>query len=162
MPSFVDRPAQHYAGFRDTVTAEGLRGVAHRIGAIVGTLAAQGVTPAGAPFFRYLVIGPGMTSLTVEACVPVEEPVDLGGEYLTGVVPGGKYAMSTHHGAPDGLYAATAAVLEWGEREGVRWDRTESADGEHWAGRFEVYRTDPRVEPDAAKWETDLYFRLAD
>jgi effector-binding domain-containing protein len=162
MPSFVDRPAQRYAGFRDTVTVEGLREVAHRIAAIVAALAARGVTPAGAPFFRYLVIGPGMSSLTVEAGVPVDEPMDLGEEYFTDVVPGGKYAMTTHHGAPDGLYAATAAVLTWGEQQGVRWDRTETPDGEHWTGRLEVYRTDPRQEPDATKWETDLYFRLAD
>ncbi|MDT8912772.1 GyrI-like domain-containing protein [Amycolatopsis sp. PS_44_ISF1] len=158
MPSFVDRPAQRYAGFRDTVTAEGLPEVAHRIGAIVGALAQRGVTPAGAPFFRYLSVG---ARLTVEAGVPTEGPVDLGEEYFTDVVPGGRYATSTHHGAPDGLHAATAALLEWGERQGVRWDRAETPDGERWGARLEVYRTDPREEPDAAKWETDLCFRLA-
>ncbi|WP_239155108.1 GyrI-like domain-containing protein [Amycolatopsis sp. FDAARGOS 1241] len=88
--------------------------------------------------------------------------MELGEEYFTAVVPGGKYVKATHHGAPDGLAAATAAVLDWGAREGVRWDRRRAADGEHWSGRLEVYRTDPRVEPDATRWETDLYFRLAD
>ncbi|RJQ87667.1 GyrI-like domain-containing protein [Amycolatopsis panacis] len=162
MPTVVARPEQHYVGYRTTVGMDGLREVAHRIAAIVGELAARGTPPADAPFFRYLVLGPGMRSLTVEAGVPVAAPVELGGEYFTGVVPGGEYVVETHHGAPDGLAAATAAVLEWGEREGVRWDRTEDADGEHWAGRLEVYRTDPRTEPDATRWETDLYFRLVD
>ncbi|MEV8613835.1 GyrI-like domain-containing protein [Amycolatopsis sp. NPDC051373] len=162
MPSLVDRQDQPYVGYRATVGFDGLREVAHRIAAIVGALAERGVTPAGAPFFRYLVIGPDMANLTVEAGVPVAAPVELGEEYLNDVVPGGKYVMATHHGAPDGLVAATAEVLTWGAAEGVHWDRTQAADGDHWTGRLEVYRTDPRVEPDATKWETDLYFRLAD
>ncbi|WP_239155110.1 hypothetical protein [Amycolatopsis sp. FDAARGOS 1241] len=49
---------------------DALREVAHRIAALVTALAERGVEPAGAPFVRYLVLGPGMTSLTVEAGVP--------------------------------------------------------------------------------------------
>ncbi|MGW4486277.1 GyrI-like domain-containing protein [Amycolatopsis sp. NPDC004368] len=162
MPSLLDREDQPYVGYRATVGLAGLREVAHRIAALVGALAERGITPADAPFFRYLVIAPDMTSLTVEAGVPVTEPVELGDDYFTAVVPGGKYVKATHHGAPDGLVAATAEVLEWGAAEGLRWDRTEAPDGDHWTGRLEVYRTDPRVQPDATKWETDLYFRLAD
>jgi effector-binding domain-containing protein len=150
MPSFVDRDDQTYVGYRATVTMAGLREVAHRIAALVGALAERGVAPAAPPFMRYLVLGPGMASLTVEAGVPVAEPVELGGEYFTAVLPGGEYVTATHHGTPDGLAAATAAVLDW-----------DAADGEHWTGRFEVYRTDPRVEPDPRNWDTDLYFRLA-
>ncbi|WP_326835812.1 GyrI-like domain-containing protein [Amycolatopsis rhabdoformis] len=162
MPSLVDRENQPYVGYRATVGFAGLPEVAHRIAALAGALAERGIAPADAPFFRYLVIGPDMASLTVEAGVPVAEPVDLGEEYFNAVVPGGKYAKATHHGAPDGLVAATAELLAWGKAEGVHWDRTEAVDGEHWAGRLEVYRTDPRVQPDATKWETDLYFRVAD
>ncbi|OAP22642.1 MULTISPECIES: hypothetical protein [Amycolatopsis] len=44
----------------------------------------------------------------------------------------------------------------------MRWDRTVEADGEHWAARLEIYRTNPRIEPDANNWDTDLCFRLAD
>ncbi|MEU4674563.1 GyrI-like domain-containing protein [Amycolatopsis sp. NPDC023774] len=162
MPSLVDREDQPYVGYRATVGFDGLREVAHRLAVIAGALGERGVTPAGAPFFRYLVLGPGMSSLTVEAGVPVAAPVELGEDYVDDVVPGGKYVKATHRGAPDGLAAAAAEVLEWGAAEGVRWDRSQAADGEHWTGRLEVYRTDPRVEPDATKWETDLYFRLVD
>jgi len=162
MPAIVDRAEQPYAGYRATVGFDGLAGVAHRIATIVGELAGRGVQPAGAPFFRYLVIGPDMKALTVEAGVPVAAPVDLGEEYFSGVVPAGKYAQATHHGAPGGLAAATADLLAWGDRENLRWDRTAEADGEHWAARLEVYRTDPRTEPDPNHWDTDICLRLAD
>ncbi|WP_409464602.1 GyrI-like domain-containing protein [Amycolatopsis sp. GA6-003] len=162
MPSIVDRKEQRYVGYRATVRHDGMADVAHRIAAIVGELAERGLAPACAPFLRYLVLGTDMQTVTVEAGVPVAEPVDLGDEYFVDVLPAGKYAQATHHGAPGGLFAATADLLAWGEKENVRWDRTVEADGEHWAARLEIYRTDPRVEPDANNWDTDLCFRLAD
>ncbi|PKV97331.1 effector-binding domain-containing protein [Amycolatopsis echigonensis] len=162
MPSIVDRDEQRYAGYRATVGFDGMADVAHQIAAIVGKLAERGLEPADAPFFRYLLLGTDMRTVTVEAGVPVADPVDLGDEYFTDVVPAGKYAQATHHGPPSGLFAATADLLAWGEKEDVRWDRIVEADGEHWGARLEIYRTDPQVEPDANNWDTDLCFRLAD
>ncbi|WP_033287969.1 GyrI-like domain-containing protein [Amycolatopsis jejuensis] len=162
MPSIVDRAEQPYVGYRATIRFDTMPEVAHRIAAIIGELAGRGIQPADAPFLRYLVLAPGMATITVEAGVPVAAPARLGGDYFDDVVPGGKYAIATHRGTPDGLFAATADLLAWGEKEGVRWDRTTKSDGEHWTARLEVYRTDPREEPDARNWDTDLCFRLAD
>ena len=33
---------------------------------------------------------------------------------------------------------------------------------ERWAGRLEIYRTDPRLESDPSRYGTELAFRLAD
>ncbi|WP_370937026.1 GyrI-like domain-containing protein [Amycolatopsis sp. cg13] len=162
MPSIVERNEQRYVGYRATVGFDDMAEVAHRIAAIVGALAERGLEPACAPFFRYLVLGTDMETVTVEVGVPVTDAVDLGDDYFNAALPAGKYAQATHHGAPSGLFAATADLLAWGEKEDVRWDRTVEADGEHWTARLEIYRTNPQVEPDPNNWDIDLCFRLAD
>ena len=65
-------------------------------------------------------------------------------------------------GHPDGLLGATASLLEWASQEDLTWDMTSTPDGERWAARLEIYETDPAVEPDMAKWTTQLAFRLSD
>ena len=71
--------------------------------------------------------------------------------------------MTQHHvGHPATLMAATARLLDWAAAKGLKWDMAPSAEGERWGCRMEAYLTDPRVEPDMDRWETDLVFRLAD
>lgn len=55
------------------------------------------------------------------------------------------------------------AVLIGGAKEkGLRWDAVESAAGDRFASRLEVYRTDLQKEPDPGKWETEVAIKLAD
>jgi len=79
-----------------------------------------------------------------------------------GALPAGRYATVTHVGHPDELLAVTAALLDWATEQGLAWDATETDRGERWGCRLEVFRTDPREEPDPSRWETELAFRLAD
>jgi len=65
-------------------------------------------------------------------------------------------------GAPDTLVTATVVLLDWAAAEGLKWDVSQSSDGEVWGCRLENYLTDPAVEPDYAKWVTELAYRLAD
>lgn len=161
MPSIVDRPAQTYVAERATLGIEEFPRIADRLPPLIATLAGHGIVPAGAPFFRYRVLHPGMR-FTVEAGVPVEGGFTPEEPAFLGEVPAGKYVLDTYVGAPDGLAAATEAVLAWGAAEGVTWDVTEGAGGEEWGGRLEVLRTNPLEVPDPAQWVTDLFFRLAD
>ncbi len=161
MPSIVDRPAQRYVAERATLGIEEFPRIADRLPPLIGTLAGHGIVPAGAPFFRYRVLHPGLR-FTVEAGVPVEGGFTPEEPAFADVLPAGKYVLETYVGAPDGLTAATAAVLSWGTAEGVTWDVTEGPDGEEWAGRLEVLRTNPLEVPDPNEWVTDLLFRLAD
>jgi effector-binding domain-containing protein len=100
--------------------------------------------------------------LEVEAGVPVVAPVQPDGDVVAGVLPAGRYATVLHVGHPGELVAATGALLDWGAAEDLKWDTAPGADGERWAGRLEIYLTDPQQEPDMSKWETVLAFRLAD
>jgi effector-binding domain-containing protein len=136
------------------------RRVAARHAEVFGWLGARGLAPAGAPFFKYNVID--MTrELEVEAGVPVAAPVDGDGTVLFGVLPAGRYATLTHVGHPSELVDATKALLDWAAGQGLSWDVSPGDRGERWGSRLEIYLTDPSVEPDMSKWETELAFRLA-
>jgi effector-binding domain-containing protein len=130
-------------------------------GEVFGWLAANGIAPAGPPFWRYNVIDMAR-NLEVEAGCPVAEPVSGDGRVVAGVLPAGRYATLRHVGHPSTLVAATGELLDRAAAIGLKWDMVASAAGERWGARLENYLTDPATEPDMNKWVTELAFRLAD
>ena len=161
MVDIVDRAEQPYAGITGTVSMRNVPQIADRLPEVFAWLAERGIEPVGPPFFRYLRIDMA-TTMDIEVGVPVAAPVEGGGDVHAGVLPGGRYASATYVGHFQGLVGATAELLAWADAEGLAWDRRDSPEGERWGARLEVYHTDPRAEPDPAKWETELLFRLAD
>jgi effector-binding domain-containing protein len=158
-PEITERAEQPYVAIKADVTMEQLSGLADQLGEVFGWLAGRGVAPAGAPFFRYHVIDMAGL-LTVEAGVPVPAPVEGDGRVVAGVLPAGRYGTALHLGPYDGLVGAVDNLLQWADAQGLEWDRSSADDGEHWGCRLEIYLTDPRQQPDPAKWETELAFRL--
>jgi effector-binding domain-containing protein len=161
MPEITERPAQPYVGVTGRVTMTTIAEIADRLPEVFGFLAERGVEPADAPFFRYHVIDMER-ELEIEVGVPTSGPVEGAGDVRAGELPAGRYATVTHVGHPDELIDVTGDLLAWARREGLAFDRSDSPRGEVWACRLEIYRTDPREEPDMAKWETQLAFKLAD
>jgi hypothetical protein len=49
-----------------------------------------------------------------------------------------------------------------GAAAGLTWDKQDTPAGERWGCRLEIYPVNPAEQPDPAKWETELVFRLAD
>ena len=160
-PEIVERAEQRYAAIKASVTMAELPGLADRFGELFGWLAERGVDPAGAPFFRYNVIDMAR-QLDVEAGVPVQADIDGDDRVTVSLLPAGRYAVSVHVGPYDGVIGAVDALLQWADAQGLEWDSSSAEDGEHWACRLESYLTDPSAEPDPAKWETQLAFKLAD
>ncbi|MFI9379715.1 DUF6596 domain-containing protein [Kutzneria sp. NPDC052558] len=159
-PTVIDRAAQPYVGIRRTVTMQTFPEIADRMAGIAGWLAARGLEPAGAPFFRYLVIDMER-ELVVEAGFPIAAPVQGDGEVFSDVLPAGRYASVSHVGHPSELMGVTAELLAWLDGQGLRVDAESTPAGDRFASRLEIYRTDPRVQPDMSKWETELAFKLA-
>jgi RNA polymerase sigma-70 factor (ECF subfamily) len=155
-PTVVERVPQTYVGVRAVVTMETIGTIADRI----PELAARGITPAGAPFLRYLTIDMAR-QLEVEAGVPVREPVQGADGVDCRWLPGGRYVVATHVGHPDGLIDATSDLLRWAADKHLHWDVRDTPAGEAWGCRLEVFNTDPHTEPDMGLWSTDLVFRLA-
>ncbi|MGA4802123.1 GyrI-like domain-containing protein [Streptomyces lavendulocolor] len=162
-PVLVDRAEQPYVFMRRSVTMDGFAEVADRLPELVGWLTGRGVAIAGAPFFRYNSLDMAGES-EVEAGVPVAGGPPLPepeGDVGVAVLPAGRYATLTHVGHPDRLLEAAAALRAWAGERGLQWDMREVDGVERWGCRIESYRTDPRVEPDPSRWETELAFRLA-
>ncbi|MEV4081358.1 GyrI-like domain-containing protein [Nonomuraea fuscirosea] len=160
MPQIIEFPPRPYLGVRRTITMTSFHLVADRIGEIIGRLAERGTAPAGAPFLRYHSIDMAADRLVVEGGVPVPAPMDAEDDLLAATLPAGRYVTATHHGHPDQLAGAVESLLRWGREQGLEWDLTDKDGVEHWGCRLELYRTDPRVEPDMNNWDTDLQLRL--
>jgi effector-binding domain-containing protein len=158
-PTVIDRAAQPYVAVRESVTMQTFGVIADRLPEVIGRLVAQGIEIAGAPFFRYTVIDMD-ARLEVEAGVPVATELAGEGDIFAGVLPAGRYVTVTHVGHPDELVDVTGKLLDWAAGQGLTWDMTGSDAGERWGCRLEILKTDPRVEPDMTKWETELAFRL--
>jgi effector-binding domain-containing protein len=158
-PQITERSDQPYVAIGAEVTMEQLPGLADRLGEVFGWLAERGIAPAGPPFFRYHVIDMER-QLSVEAGVPVATAVDGDDRVRPGVLPAGRYATVLHVGPYDGLIGAVDGLLQWAEAQGLEWDRSDGDDGDHWGCRLEIYLTNPAEEPDPARWETQLAFRL--
>lgn len=146
---------------RDGITADRFDRIADRIPEILGWLGERGIAPGGAPFIRYVAVGPGDT-FVVEAGVPVAAPVEGDGEVFGAVLPAGRYVSFSHVGHPDRLVEVTASVIEWGAREGLKWDMSEDGGVQRWACHLEIFKTHPMEVPDPADWVTDVALKLAD
>lgn len=161
-PEVVSREAQPYVSITSSV-AMGRLGeqLVPLHDEIFGWLAASGIQPAGPPFWKYNKIDME-GELEVEVGVPTAVQIS-GDDRIQGhVLPAGNYVMAQHVGHPDKLVDATGELLDWARANDLRWDMSESSDGERWAARVEEYLTDPISQPDMDKWQTNLFFKLAD
>jgi effector-binding domain-containing protein len=161
-PAIVEREAQPYVAITERVTMSDISAVLPDLHPQVGAwLTDRQMRPAGAPFWKYDLIDMA-NFLEVEVAVPVATAVEGDERVRAGVLPAGRYVTATFTGHPMGLENATATLLEWGKQHDVTWDMAATDVGEVWGARLEIYETDPLIEPDMAKWQTTLAFRLAD
>ena len=162
-PKIEDRKEQHYVGIRTLVTMQEMGPVLPPLwGEVYGWLASKGLKSAAAPLWRYRIIDME-AKMEIDVGVPVATAVTGDGRVTADTIPAGRYATLIYTGPYDGLMRATADLLAWAEKKGVVWDRWPAGpSGECWRARIENYLTDPKEEPDSAKWETELAFKLAD
>lgn len=156
-PVIEHRPARAYAGITESATLAEWGRVNALVGEIASWLAEQGVSPSGPPMYRYYSGDVG-SAIEVEVCWPVEGPLPPSDRVSAGALPAGRYAVLVHHGHPDRIGESFAALEAWSERTGEEWD----LDGGRWGCRYETYRSDPGAEPDPARWETEIAYRLRD
>jgi len=159
-PVIVERPAQPYLAIKERVLIPFGATVDRVLPELDAWFAARRLAPSGPPFFKYDRVA--MPELDVAFGMPVDAAVDGDARVAAGVLPPGRFAQLTHRGHYDGLMEATGRLLDWAKAEGLAWDMQAAADGDHFACRLEIYRTDPTIEHDPAAWITDIAIKLAD
>jgi hypothetical protein len=93
--------------------------------------------------------------------VPIAEAVSSDDPILADTLPAGRYATLIYTDVRRGV-EGNAALLDWGARQGLKWDSWTTENGDGFGARLESYLTEPRDEPDIAKWEQEVAIRLAD
>jgi effector-binding domain-containing protein len=161
-PRIETRDEQPYAAITTTVTMDEMGTALPPLNPeVVEWLATQGAKPVGPPMWKYNVIDMS-AGLEIEVGVSTSLAVEGDDRVNGGTLPAGRYAVLRHVGHPSTLMEATGGLLDWAEAQGLRWDTTDTPEGERWAARIEFYLSDPDDEPDMNKWETELAFKLAD
>lgn len=156
-PKLVDRNEQHYVAIRKLVTMAEIGPILPPLSDdVFAWLAEKGIQPSGAVFWRYNVVEMDK-KLEIDVAVPVASAVNGDGQIIADILPAGRYAIMLHTGHPAELEEATANLLAWAEKNNIQW----KMNGERWGGRVEWYYSDPAIEPDMTKWETELAFLTA-
>jgi effector-binding domain-containing protein len=96
----------------------------------------------------------------LEFGVPTATPVAADGRVLAGVRPAGRYATVSYWGGYENLMDVNAVLIGWAREKSLKWDAVEAPAGDRYASRLEIYETDPKQEPDPARWKTEVAIKL--
>ncbi|MBI3844688.1 MAG: GyrI-like domain-containing protein [Planctomycetes bacterium] len=141
--------AQPIASIRMTIDAKDVSKTLAIILPEVGTyVSSVGGAMAGPPFSRYHKIEGD--KIDIEAGMPLKSPVASKGRVLASELPAGKVAMTWHIGPYTTLTQTYDKLKAW-----MKDHSMESA-----GGFWEFYWTDPGLEPDPAKWRTQIFWPL--
>lgn len=114
----------------------------------------------GIPLYRYWYSGDGAEPITLEVGVLVDR-MSVGDErILISTIPGGSYLKAVHRGHPDNLPESYDELIKWAREENLEFDMRWESDYEIWNGRFEIFLTDPQIEPNPEKWEIEILLLL--
>ena len=160
-PTVERRSARPYAAIRDRLPREQLAEVApERVAAVYEWLGAHGLTPAGPPFVRYLVVDYTDGTVEVEVGVPTSSAATSGDGVRAGTLPSGQYAIVVHPGSYAELVSTTAGLLAWGEANDAAWAMEETNRVTSWGGRVEHYVKGPADTSDVSEWRTEIAMML--
>ncbi|MSR61289.1 MAG: AraC family transcriptional regulator [Planctomycetes bacterium] len=115
---------------------------------IGGVLAKLGVQPAGPPFTRYHRIDHEEHEIELESGIAVRTAFKPTGRVQLSELPAGRAAMTWHVGPYDKLEQSYERLGAWIREQKLK------ASGPFW----EVYWTDPGLEPDASTWRTQVWW----
>lgn len=119
-------------------------------GKLMGYLKKNEVEPAGMPLAVWHEFAPEKNKIDMEAALPVSKELKGEGEIKFGKTYEGKVASVIHWGSYESSEATYKAIEKWMK------DNKKTAAGPPW----EVYITDPGMEKDTAKWQTEIVFPI--
>lgn len=111
---------------------------------VIEHITKAGVSPASPPFSRFHSIQGDDVDL--EAGIATSKPVAAGGRVQPTELPAGRVAQTWHIGPFETISESCAGLEAW-----MREQKLEAR-----GGMWEVYWTDPGIEPDPNKWRTQI------
>jgi len=110
-------------------------------------------TDAEGPFFLRLHTVDMAAEMDIEVGAVSSARPD--GPVTAGTMPAGRYAVLAYRRHS---LQANRLLLSWAAEQEFPFDVVTTDAGDAWAGRFEIYLTDPRTEPRKTLWVTELAF----
>lgn len=158
-PKIQRRKKQHYVARRLSVPIPFGKVLQPAWDEVYDWLDAKGVKPSGPAIIRYLTTDMSR-ELDIDVGFTVDKALKSDERITADVLPAGRYATLFYTGPyrGKGIYKATVALLEWASENKIKWDTTKIKGVEWWNGRTEFYFSDPAVDKDPTKYETELAF----
>ncbi len=142
--------ASNYLSVHDTTT---MNNISQQLGADYGliqqAMAKQKLNMAGYPFAFYFN-APQNNKVEMEPGLPVDKPGKNDGRVKAGTLLAGNSVVAHYFGSYTDVGKAHSTIDQW------LIANNKKSVGPPW----EVYITDPMVEKDTAKWQTDVYYRI--
>lgn len=160
VPFFETCKSVPYIGIKSTVPMNRITDAAAGFSQLYSWLGINGATPSGPSFYRYLEFHKNGL-ITLEIGVPVDSPEIDSREFVSGVIPEGRYLSLLHSGDYSGLMSATAYLLKWADDQALKFQNDDDDDDSLWTARLEWYLVDPTREPDPDEWKTKISILLA-
>ena len=160
LPQIIDRTAQRYIAVRLPVSIPFDEHMDPVFDELFSAFSRAGVEPNGMEFIKYNLID--MPRLEIEVGMTTNAAIPPNGRLVEGELPAGRYVSLTYTGSYTNLMDVTAMLVGWAKEKGLKWDSHQTLDGERFACRLEVHDNNPSIEPDPAKLQTTLLFKLAD
>ena len=160
LPHIITRTAQRYIAVRLTVSIPFGDDIDPAFDELFSAFSSAGVEPNGMEFIKFNLID--MPRLEIEVGMTTDAVIPVTGRLIEGELPAGRYVSLTYTGSYADLMEVTAMLVGWAKEKGLKWDSHQTPDGEKFACRLEVHDNNPSIEPDPAKLQTTLLFKLAD
>lgn len=119
------------------------------------------IEASGPDFFLYKSINAD-NELECEAGFTIEVPIEGDSPIHLGSFPEGRYASLIYSGDFKDMMEGHMALENWIKEKGLKEKGERSQGVIKWGGRTEFYLVDPELEPDPAKWQTEIVFLLED
>ena len=160
LPRIVDRPETPYFALKRTVTLPFEAEIPSIIATLRSCLDTQNVVPTGPVFFKHNLVA--MPVIEMEFGVPVERLLPAEGDFVSGILPAGRYAEITYVGPYDDLIEVNGLLIIWARELGHSFDAQPEGGGERFANRAEIYHTNPEDDKGSASSRTTVSIKIKD
>ncbi len=144
-----------YLAIKDSVTGNEWANFSEKLGnnygQLVGYMMENGIEQAGMPLTQWLTFDEEGTSVYT-AGIPVAEGTEAGEGVEVITIPAGAAYKYVHMGAYAETEAAHMAINDY----------MYSSGNLPTGGPWEIYVTDPGMEPDTSKWVTEIWYPIAE